>query len=97
MSSGVSRVMTGKGLGTGASLNIKTVGFRPSKVEIYNVTDPGTLVWTKSMPDASGYKDNDVGVWITTLGITPLSNGFTLGADTDINVDAQVFYWVAYE
>ena len=98
MSSGVSRVMTGAGVGTGAALSIKTVGFRPRKVEIYNVTDPTSMVWINTMPDAAGYKDNDVGVWVaSSTGITPLANGFTIGADTDLNVDGQIFYWVAYE
>lgn len=34
-------------------------------------------------------------VLLTSNGITPLFNGFTIGADTDINVAAETINWVA--
>lgn len=33
--------------------------------------------------------------FITTLGITPFFNGFTIGADTDVNVNTDTLYWTA--
>lgn len=34
--------------------------------------------------------------FITTLGITPSFNGFTIGADTSVNVNTNTLYWTAY-
>ena len=99
MGSGVSRVMTGSFVGTGASLNVRTVGFRPRAVKLINVTSNDSLEWHNTMSDAAGYKCVAAGTraMISTKGITPLSNGFTLGADTDMNVAAEQVSWVAYE
>jgi hypothetical protein len=34
---------------------------------------------------------------VTTNGVTPLSDGFSLGADTDLNVADELIHWIAHE
>jgi len=99
MASGASRIMTGAFYGTGAALNVRTVGFRPSKVELLNIGGVATGQWVKGMADASVMKAVTAGTIsvATTGGITPLSNGFTLGDDSDLNVDGELVRYIAYE
>lgn len=101
MSSATSRMMTGAVKGTGASLDVKVVGFRPRRVELVNVAAGGLVTgkWQKEMADASMVKQAAAGTTtlITTLGITPLSQGFTVGADTDMNVSGEQINWTAWE
>ncbi len=99
MGAGVKRVLTGAAYGTGAAKSIRTVGFRPQKVEVFNQSGLCHAVWTESMADASAMKTVTAGTitFITSNGVTPLSDGFTLGADTDLNVADELFHWVAYE
>ncbi|PNX52104.1 MAG: hypothetical protein BV456_00735 [Thermoplasmata archaeon M8B2D] len=99
MSSGVTRSMSGSFVGTAATVSIRTLNFRPKFVKIINATGVCFAEWCSSMPDASAMKTVTAGTtsYITTLGITPLSNGFSLGADTDLNVAAETVYWFATE
>lgn len=99
MASGGTRIMTGRVVGTGAALNVRVVGFRPKKVELVNQSSSDKLTWTDKMADAAGHKQVAAGTssFITSNGVTPLSNGFTIGADTDVNVDTEPVYWVAHE
>lgn len=85
--------------GTGASLNIITLGFRPRVLKLMNVDGLCELKWQQGMADASGVKTVTDGTisHITTLGITPLSNGFTLGADTDVNVSGEEVHFEAHD
>lgn len=83
---------------TGSSMDIKKLGFRPRKVKVYNVASGGlcTLEWNAAMPDASGFKvyphDTAQTAFLTSAGITPLANGFTLGACADINVATEKLF-----
>lgn len=99
MASGVNRVMTGAYTGTGSALSVRTVGFRPKKVELFNVTAPASAVWTKDMADAAMFKRVTAGTgsFVTTGGVTPLSDGFQVGTDADLNTAAELVYWVAHE
>jgi len=99
MGAGVNRTREGAHFGTGAEISIRTVGFRPKKVEIFNETGDCMAFWTASMADASGMKTIAAGTtaFITSGGITPLSDGFKLGADTDLNVSGEKFHWFAQE
>jgi hypothetical protein len=99
MASGGTRIMTGSVLGTGADLNVRTVGFRPKTVELINKDSHDKLKWTDVMADASGHKQIAAGTssFITSLGITPLSDGFRIGADTDLNVAGETILWTAHE
>ena len=99
MASGAARVIYGASLGTGADLDVRTVGFRPRSVRIINVDSADELEWVEGMADAAGLKRVTAGTGsvLTTLGVTPLSDGFRLGADTDLNVDGETIRWVATE
>ena len=99
MGSGVSRVFVGAVVGTGADLDVRTVGFRPSAVRILNVGGLATGEWTEGMADASVLKQITAGTisFPLTLGVTPLSDGFRLGADTDLNVDGELIHYIAHE
>jgi hypothetical protein len=101
MASGAKSPAVGSFLGTGAALNIRTVGFRPRLVRVVNVESGGKvrLEWFKDMADAAAVKTAAAGTItvLTTNGITPLSDGFTLGADTDVNVDGELCHFEAYE
>lgn len=93
----------GSFLGTGALLSITKLGFRPRVVKLFNVASGGlcTLYWNKEMPDASGFKEiphaSAQNAFITSNGITPLANGFSLGADTDVNVAGEQVYYEAHD
>ena len=99
MSSGVSRVMTGAILGTGVAINVRTVGFRPRKVELINADSGDQMDWSSSMADAAGYKRvaAGTGAMVSSGGVTPLSSGFTLGTDADMNAAGETVHWIAYE
>lgn len=100
MASGVARVMSGAVLGTGADLDVKTVGFRPKKVELFNEDGLAKAVWTSSMADGLAMKQVTAGTLSMTAaseGVTPLADGFRLGADADLNVADEKVHWVAHE
>lgn len=98
MASGV-QVMRGAAVGTGANLDITTVGFRPRSVRIVNQDSADELYWHINMADGYGLKRVAAGTGsvITSLGVTPLAAGFRLGADTDINVDGETILWEAFQ
>lgn len=93
---------TGSVVGTGASIEVQ-LDFQPRVIELYNVTGLVTAVWVEGMADASAIKRVTAGdmTVVTTLGVTPgiaaSEFGFTIGADTDINVAAELIRWVAHE
>ena len=86
--------------GTGADISI-VCGFKPLHVRILNVDGNAIGEWSALMPDAYIHKIVDSGAGTTdisyaaTLGITPLFNGFTIGADTDLNVSGEEIHWIA--
>lgn len=100
MSSGVSRTKAGAVNGTGANLDVRTVGFRPSKVELYNESGLAKADWSSSMADGLAMKQVTAGTISMTSagdGVTPLADGFRLGADSDLNVTDELVHWVAHE
>jgi hypothetical protein len=103
MASGAARVIRGSFVGTGSAKDIETIGFRPRSVRIYNVTGNCQATWLDSMADGACQKVVDSGSgtsdvsFITTNGITPLANGFRLGADSDLNVASEIVHFEAVE
>jgi len=93
------RKVVGSFIGTGSALNITTVGFRPRSVKLWNITGLTTAVWMRDMPDASAFKqfnhDTVQNAYVTANGITPLSNGFTVGTDADLNTADEVVHFEA--
>jgi len=82
--------------GTAAAFNI-TTGFQPRYVRVVNETSGDQIEWFEGMADAEGFKRvaAGTGAMVTTLGITPLTYGFTVGLDIDINVTSQQLSWMA--
>ena len=96
---GIVRFATGSYLtdGTAAAFDI-TCGFRPRYVRVVNETSRDMVEWFEGMGDADAIKTVAAGTRtaITTLGITPLTDGFTIGLDTDVNVTSEQLRWVAF-
>lgn len=98
MASGARRTTAGSFVSDGNLRSVQTVDYRPSKVEIFN--DQGdSAVWTSEMPDDSMHLRvaGGTGTLETSDGVTPLANGFSIGANGDINASTQTSYWVASE
>lgn len=99
--SGGTRVMMGSYVGTGTAFNVRIVGFRPKKVTLINVTGLTRAEWHNTMADASVFKTfNHASVqhaFVTSNGITPLSNGFTVGTDADLNTAAEIVHYIVEE
>lgn len=95
---GVSNVAVGRYINgvTAAAFTI-TTGFKPRHVRVVNNTSQDELNWFEGMADASGFKRLAAGTAtaISSNGITPTANGFTVGLDTDINVLSEQLSWVA--
>jgi hypothetical protein len=90
--------------GTGSAINVE-LGFTPTYVKVVNFDDPGMLEWWSGMGAAAGVKLNDTPALtkVTSNGITAYdgtqgatSQGFTIGADADINVGSETLFWIAY-
>lgn len=100
MGSGVSKVRTGAVYGaTAADVDVHTVGYRPSRVELFNETGLVLAMWQDSMADGEMMKTITAGTVskVTSTGITPLSDGFRIGQDADLNVADELVHWVAHE
>jgi hypothetical protein len=96
--SGARRTISGSVKGTGAMLEVRSIGFRPTKVELKNVgAGLCSADWNEAMPDASMFKRVTAGTatFPLTNGITPLSDGFRLGADANLNIAGQTIIWTA--
>lgn len=103
-----SRVACGKLAGTGALIKVP-LEFTPRVVKILKLTGvEATLDWNHKMVPGGGLKVVTVPVAIASGGITPVeqsdlsdgadpSRGFTLGADTDINVNTEEVLYEAWE
>lgn len=93
--------VTGVTIGTGSAKNLigDKVGFRPSKVEIHNLTRKVKALWLDTMPDASAELVVDSGAGTTDLstitsnGITPLAGGFTLGSNSSMNTSGDEIHY----
>jgi hypothetical protein len=81
---------------TAAAFDIEC-GFTPRYVRIVNETSGDVIEWFEGMADAEGYKRvaAGTGALVTSNGITPLANGFTVGLDTDINVISEQLSYIA--
>lgn len=82
--------------GTAAAFDI-TLGFKPRHVRILNETSGDEIEWMEGMADSEGFKRvaTGTGAMVTSNGIIPLTNGFTVGLDTDINVISEQLSWIA--
>jgi len=87
---------SGSFVGTGSSLDVKLPGFQPKYVKLR--TSVIELEWWEGMPAASGLKsvnhDSTQLSLVTSNGITPLADGFTIGTDS-VNGSGTVCYFLA--
>ena len=99
MGSGTKRVFSGVVTGTGALLSVKTVGFQPQRVELHNLTSADEGTWVAGMADGDVLKRVAAGTGsiVNTNGVTPLADGFSLGADTDLNAAGEDIAYTCYE
>ena len=99
MGSGTSKVRNGAFKGSGAALEVRQCDFRPTAVQVINEDGLCQGWWTNTMADGDVMKQVTDGTIskVTTNGITPLSDGFSLGADADLNVAGELVHWIAYE
>ncbi len=99
MSSGVQLSKNGSVNGTGALINVTTVGFRPRRVRLVNITGLVTAEWNDAMADDSVVKRVTSGTMTapTSNGIIPLANGFSIGTDADVNASGELIHWEAHE
>lgn len=93
--------MVGSLYGTGSAINVTKVGFRPRVVRLFNVDDNVDAYWNIEFADASmrlivtsAAGTTDISLE-TTNGITPLSNGFTIGANANLNASGEKIIWEA--
>ncbi len=79
-----------------AAVAVLTVqGAASTDAGAYKIVKHLTPVGTNATSAVTGSAGNTA--LITTLGITPVFNGFTIGADTDVNVSAETINWVAFK
>jgi hypothetical protein len=94
----LAQVATGRYLDTGTVAAYTFVlGFKPRYVKVDNITSRDGLEWFEGMADAHALKTVAAGTRtaITSNGITPTEDGFTLGLDTDVNVTSEQVSFVA--
>lgn len=84
-------------IGTTSAIDVETVGWKPREVRCINIDSGDELAWFETMDDDSGFKRvaAGAGAQILSGGITPLVNGFTFGADSDMNDTGEIVHWVA--
>jgi len=100
MSSGVQLSKNGAVLGTGADLDVRTVGYKPRRVRLINEDGLAIAEWNDTMTEGRGFKQITAGTFSQMAageGITPLSDGFRLGVDADMNVSGEKIHWEAHE
>lgn len=92
-----SQIHVGAVLGTGASLAVNKPGFKPSFVALFNADDPAFGFYFNGMPDGYVAKHTDSTTsYATSNGLTLSEDGFTIGADTDLNVSGEQLFYVCW-
>lgn len=95
-------ISTGTATATGAAMNI-VCGFKPSWVDLYNITTDIVIHWIQGMGDGKGFKilggGADINELIASGGITPATHadgtvGFIIGTDS-VNVNTNALVWKA--
>ncbi|MCX6760016.1 MAG: hypothetical protein NTW46_01585 [Candidatus Nealsonbacteria bacterium] len=91
-------IKTGYYLGTGESLSISGLGFRPEMVLVKSDTAVGALIWkTSAMPadvtTAIGVASADN----TETEITLDADGFTVSADLEVNTINNRYVYIAFD
>lgn len=84
--------------GTAAAFTI-AIGFKPRFVRVVNEGGLASYEWYEGMADAEAFKTITDGTitFITSNGITPTADGFTVGLDADVNADNEQLSWMAIQ
>lgn len=96
--SGTALIKSGAVISTNAALKVIT-GFEPRSVLLF-LDDGASGAWNVAMVDASAYKRITAGTGslVTSDGITPAYDGFTIGADAELNPSsATTIYFMAFQ
>lgn len=98
MASGGTRSQMDSFQTTGIAIDRLVYGFRPRKVTVQS-TNGAMFFWQDTMPAGSAFKTlaNGTRTYVTSNGITQQENGFTLGADAQVNAAGQTVHVVAEE
>jgi hypothetical protein len=103
------RFARGAVVGTGANIDIRTLGFVPGLVKLWNVDGNCFGMWSDKMAAASAQKVVDSGSGatdiskITSGGVSQLAadgagnSGFRIGTDSDLNASGETIVWEAWE
>ena len=94
MGSSNNKIRSSEFTGNGADRKI-ILGYKPKKVEIYNITDGIDYAKTELMATNLARKEVIAGDKTFVAAVTLNSDGFTFIAAE--NVSAKVFHYVAYE
>jgi len=91
-------IVVGQYTGTGANLDIKTIGFAVKSLEL-RAANGAWGSWTKLMADGSVHKRVTAGTGSLVTGgngVTPQGkDGFRIGADADLNAAGVVVDYIA--
>ena len=87
-------VLAVRGNGGVLAVSGEGIAFRPVHVKLINETTGAEAEWFATMADDSMFKRLTGGVssTVTADGVTPLANGFQLGADSDLNNDDDLIH-----
>lgn len=98
MASGGTRSLRDSFQTTGSAEDRLIAGFRPVKVTVQS-TNGAMFFWQDDMPDGSAFKTlaNGTRTYVTVNGITPKENGYTLGADAQVNAANQRVFCIIEE
>lgn len=98
MGSGTAKTASGGFYATGAAMEIRGLGFKPTRIELHG-EDMDTATWCEPMLADTYFNrvPDGTGSYVTTEGITSLQDGFDLGVVVDINVAGELVYWYAWE
>jgi len=88
---------TGQYTGNGSTGVSVDLGFKPSKVEITNITDGDVYAFAyEGMAAAKGIKIGAAVAQMSSAGITLGATGFVVGTDADLIENNKVFAWIAW-
>jgi len=92
------RVKSGTYTGTGLARSISGVGFAPDVVIVDGVNAGNNAVIRSNTMANPNSKELDVASALAAGQITSLdADGFSLGADADVNQNTRTYYWVAFK
>lgn len=85
------------------SLTYINIGFVPSMVQVWNVTDKDVVtIWSSDMADGTAITWGTAAVAVASGAITPVAqtdgtnHGFSVGTDASVQENSKTFGFIAY-